>query len=193
MADAQVRRLATLEVLPNRMARRVAAVVVFATLTALGAHVAVPLPGGVPVTMQTLFVTLAGALLGPYLGAASQLLYLAVGMAGAPVFAMGGGVAYLLGPTGGYLLSYPLAAALTGKLSGRPKGGLNGFLQIAFAMLIASILTLALGWAQLSVLTGDPNRALQVGVLPFLLGDVLKVALGALIAHRLRARTLGLT
>ena len=192
MADVQVRRWADIEVMPNRTARRVAAVVVFAVLTTLGAHVAVPLPGGVPVTMQTLFVTLAGAMLGPYLGAASQLLYLGVGMAGAPVFAMGGGVAYLLGPTGGYLLSYPLAAALTGKLSGRPRPGMQGFLQIALAMFVASLLTLALGWAQLSLLTGDPNRALQVGVLPFLVGDVLKVALGALIAQRLRARTLGL-
>ncbi|MEX2281902.1 MAG: biotin transporter BioY [Gemmatimonadota bacterium] len=192
MADAQVRRLATLEVMPNRTARRVSAVVVFATLTALGAHVAVPLPGGVPVTMQTLFVTLSGALLGPYLGAASQLLYLGVGMAGAPVFAMGGGLLYLLGATGGYLLSYPLAAALTGKLSGRPRPGIEGFLQIAFAMLIASILTLAMGWAQLSVITGDPSRALQVGVMPFLVGDVLKVGLGALIAQRFRGRTLGL-
>jgi biotin transport system substrate-specific component len=192
MADAQVRRLADIEVLPNRKVRRVAAVVVFALLTTLGAHVAVPLPGGVPVTMQTLFVTLAGALLGPYLGAASQLLYLGVGAAGAPVFAMGGGLAYLFGPTGGYLLSYPLAAAVTGWLSGKPQPGVSGFGRVAFAMLIASVVTLLLGWAQLSVLTGDPNRALAVGVLPFIVGDLLKIALGALIAQRLRNRTLGL-
>jgi biotin transport system substrate-specific component len=191
MAEAQVRRLAAIEVIPNRTARRVAAVVVFAILTTLGAHVAVPLPGGVPVTLQTLFVTLAGAVLGPYLGAASQLLYLGVGAAGAPVFAMGGGFAYLFGPTGGYLLSYPLAAALTGKLSGPPQLGLAGFTRIALAMLFASLLILLLGWAQLTVLTGNPQRALQVGVLPFLVGDVLKIVAGALIAQRIRFRTLG--
>jgi biotin transport system substrate-specific component len=191
MAEAQVRRLATVEVIPNRTARRVAAVAVFAILTTLGAHVAVPLPGGVPVTLQTLFVTLAGAVLGPYLGAASQLLYLSVGAAGAPVFAMGGGFAYLFGPTGGYLLAYPLAAALTGKLSGPPQAGLAGFTRIALAMLFASLLILLLGWAQLTVLTRNPQRAFEVGVLPFLVGDVLKIVAGALIAQRIRFRTLG--
>ena len=59
-------------------------------------------------------------------------------------------------------------------------------------MALASVLILGLGWAQLSLLTGNPQRALELGVLPFLLGDVLKVTLGALIAQRLRPRTLGL-
>src|SRR5687767_6577642 len=99
----QVRKAATLPVVQNTTARRVIAVVVFALLTALGAHLAIPV-GPVPITMQTLFVTLAGALLGPYLGATSQIVYLLMGIAGAPVFAMGSGFAYLFGPTGGYLL-----------------------------------------------------------------------------------------
>ena len=144
--------------------------------------------------MQTLFVTLAGAVLGPYLGAASQTVYLLAGIAGLPVFAMGAGPAYLLGPTGGYLLSYPLAAALTGLVAGRAAhtNEMRGIARIALAMLIASFFILALGAAQLSVLTADPVRAFRIGVLPFLVGDLLKVALGALIAHRLRPRTLGL-
>jgi biotin transport system substrate-specific component len=188
---AQVRKAATVPVIQNTTVRRVLAVVVFALLTALGAHVAIPI-GPVPITMQTLFVTLAGALLGPYLGAASQIVYLMAGIAGAPVFAMGSGWAYLFGATGGYLLSYPLAAALTGKLSGRERSsGVRAFVRIALAMLIASVLILALGWAQLALLTGNPTRALQVGVLPFIVGDILKVVLGALIAVRLRSRTLG--
>ena len=195
MADVlvQARKAATTQLVQNTTARRVLAVLVFALLTALGAHVAVPVPGSqVPITMQTLFVTLGGAMLGPYLGAASQVLYLLAGIAGAPVFAMGSGFAYLLGPTGGYLLSYPLAAALTGILSGRDRSsGARAFFRIALAMLIASGLILALGWAQLTLLSGNAGRAFRMGVLPFILGDVLKVALGALIAQRLRARTLG--
>lgn len=196
MADVfvQARRVATVGVIQNTTARRVLAVVVFAVLTALGAHVAVPVPGTqVPITMQTLFVTLAGAMLGPYLGAASQVVYLLAGIAGAPVFAMGSGFAYLLGPTGGYLLSYPLAAALTGVLCGhdRSTAGARAFARIAVAMLLASALILTMGWAQLSLLTGDAGRALRLGVLPFIVGDLLKVMLGALIALRLRPRTLG--
>lgn len=195
MADVfvQARKAATAQVIQNTTARRVLAVLIFAVLTALGAHLAVPVPGTqVPITMQTLFVTLAGAMLGPYLGAASQVLYLMAGIAGAPVFAMGSGFAYLFGPTGGYLLSYPLAAALTGVLCGRDRStGARAFLRIALAMLLASGLILALGWAQLSLLTGDAGRALRLGVLPFIAGDLLKVALGALIAVRLRPRTLG--
>jgi biotin transport system substrate-specific component len=193
MADVQVRELTAASV-PNRTARRVVAVLAFAALTALGARLSVPLPGLVPVTMQTLFVTLAGAMLGPYLGAASQVVYLLAGISGLPVFAMGSGFAYLFGPTGGYLLSYPLAAALTGVLAGRTADPvfLRGFLRIALAMLLASVLTLALGAAQLTLLTGDAERALRVGVLPFIVGDLLKVGLGALIAQRARRQTLGL-
>src|SRR5262245_17938852 len=195
MAHAEVKKLTFEEALPNRTVRRVVAVVAFAALTALGARLAVPLPGlPVPVTMQTLVVTLAGALLGPYLGAASQIVYLLAGISGLPVFAMGSGLAYLFGPTGGYLLSYPLAAALTGVLAGRTADPhfRRRFARSALAMLRASFLTLALAWAQLSVLAGDAERALRAGVLPFIVGDVLKVALGALIAQRARRQTLGL-
>jgi len=190
----QVREQLAVRAVPNRTARRVAAVLAFAALTALGARLSVPLPGMVPVTMQTLFVTLAGAMLGPYLGAASQVVYLLAGISGLPVFAMGSGLGYLFGPTGGYLLSYPLAAALTGVLAGRTADPnfMRGFVRIALAMLIASVLTLALGWAQLALLTGNPERALRAGVLPFIVGDLLKVALGALIAQRARRQTLGL-
>jgi biotin transport system substrate-specific component len=138
-------------------------------------------------------VTLAGAVLGPYLGAASQVAYLMAGIAGLPVFSMGGGFGYLLGPTGGYLLAYPLAAALTGLLCGRARqGAVIDFLRIALAMALGSVLILMLGWAQLALLTGNPARAFEVGVAPFLVGDILKITLGALLAMRLRPRTLGL-
>jgi biotin transport system substrate-specific component len=188
----QMKRVATLEVVPSVTARRVLLVALFTALTALGAHISVPLEP-VPVTLQTLFVTLAGAVLGPYLGGAAMLAYIAAGVAGVPAFAMGAGFVYLLGPTGGYLLSYPLAAAVTGKLCGpRSQAGVAGYLRIAFAMAVASLLILLLGWSQLALLTGDAQRALQVGVLPFLFGDVLKIAVGAFLAQQLRPRTHGL-
>src|SRR5256714_3890691 len=93
--------------------RRVAAVVLGALVVAAAAQVAVPLPGTpVPMTLQPLAVLLVGGMLGPGLGAASLMLYLALGAAGLPVFTPIGlpGVARLIGPTGGYLLSYPFAA-----------------------------------------------------------------------------------
>lgn len=187
----QLRRLARAGIVQNVNARRVAFVFMFALLTVLSARLAIPLRP-VPVTLQTLMVTLSGALLGPYLGAASQLVYLLAGAAGAPVFAMGAGFGYLFGPTGGYLLSYPMAAALTGVLCGKAGPDLAGALRIASAMFVASLLILFLGWTQLSILTGDAQRAFAAGVQPFIIGDVLKVGLGALIAVRLRPRTLGL-
>ncbi|MDQ3557294.1 MAG: biotin transporter BioY, partial [Gemmatimonadota bacterium] len=104
---------------PSRTARRVVAVALAAAATTVAAKLAVPLPGTpVPFTLQPLVVLLAGALLGARLGAASQTLYLLAGAAGLPIFAAGGGVAYLFGPTGGYLLAYPAAAFLVGAMVG---------------------------------------------------------------------------
>ncbi len=187
----QVRRIATLELVPDRNARRVLAVAVFVVLTALGAHVEVPmLP--VPITLQTLFVVLSGILLGPWLGAASQLAYLGVGLAGAPVFAVLPGPPALLGPTAGYLLAFPAAALLAGWLAGPAtnRSVVRG-LRLSAAALLASFAILAGGVAWLALTTGDPERALALGLVPFLPGDVIKTLLAVLIAWRIRPRTLG--
>ena len=122
----QLRKLSGIEVVASRAHRRVMVVVAFALLTALSAYVAVPIPGTqVPVTLQTLVVVLSGALLGPGLGAAAQATYLTAGMLGAPVFSGGAaGLGWLFGPTGGYLLAFPAAAAVVGVLAGR--GGTGG-------------------------------------------------------------------
>ena len=189
-----VQRAASLEVVQNRNLRRTIGVAAFAALTAFGAHVALPVPGSpVPVTLQTMFATLAGVLLGPYLGAASQLAYLAIGAAGAPVFSAGIGLAALAGPTGGYLIAFPIAAALAGVMTRRTAGStlLQGA-KIAAVMFVATGAVLAIGALQLTLFTGDIERAVQAGVLPFLVGDVVKSILGATIAVRLRKRTLGL-
>lgn len=188
----RIRNAATVELVPDRNARRVLAVTAFALATALGAHVAVPLTP-VPVTLQTLFVVLAGALLGPKLGAASQIAYLGMGIAGLPVFAGGFGLAYLVGPTGGYLFAFPVTAFVAGVVAQRVAGrGITGLALLFVGLFLASLITLVGGTAWLAVLTGDPAGAVAVGFLPFLLGDVVKVGLATLLAWRGRHRTLGL-
>lgn len=188
----RLRNAASLELVPSRNARRVLAVTAFAAATALGAHVAVPLTP-VPITLQTLFVILAGAMLGPALGAASQIAYLGMGAAGLPVFAGGFGIAYLAGPTGGYLLAFPATAFVAGLVARRIRGrGVGAALLLWAGLFLASLITLGGGTAWLALLTGDMAVALAVGFLPFLAGDLLKVTLAALIALRWRDRTLGL-
>src|SRR2546427_21463 len=149
-------------------------------LVAVAAQVALPLPGApVPMTLQPLAVLLVGGLLGPSLGAASMILYLALGAVGLPVFTPYGlpGIARLIGPTGGYLLAYPVAAFALGKLSGdrRHRG------RIALAGL-AGIAPIHLGGvAQLVILTGSAASAVRLGTLPFVIGDLLKLGIAILV------------
>jgi biotin transport system substrate-specific component len=184
------------ELLSSRNALRLAAMVLFAALTAVGGAIEIPLPGTpVPVTLQTLFVSLSGALLGPWLGAGAQALYVAAGAMGAPVFAGGGaGVAHLMGPTGGYLLAFPLAAAVTGVLCGRVRQDRTfaSALALGLAIFLGTAVIFVGGAAQLALLTGDTQRAIELGVLPFVIGDLLKVVAALLVSLRLRARTLRL-
>ena len=164
--------------------RRGRAAIVLAT--SFGAHVAVPLPWTpVPMTLQPLFVILAGAVLGPWLGAGAMATYLAVGAAGAPVFSFGGaGLPWLLGPTGGYLLASPAAAFVVGWIAGRQGGTLR-----LTAALAAGIATLYVGGiSQLFLLTGESLGALlAVGAAPFLLGDLTKIAMALVLARLLRS------
>jgi biotin transport system substrate-specific component len=187
----RIRNVAVQDLVPDRTARRVMAVAAFALATALAAHVRVPVPfTPVPLTLQTMVVVLSGALLGARLGAAAQLTYLGMGVAGLPVFATGVGAAYLFGPTGGYLLAFPAAALLAGVLT-RPgtRRDLGAAVRLVVGLAAASLLILVSGAAWLTVLAGDPAGAIALGILPFLLGDAIKVALAALIAWRGRERS----
>ncbi|MGW8267880.1 MAG: biotin transporter BioY [Longimicrobiales bacterium] len=185
-----LRELAVREVVSDRKIRMALGILAFVLATALGAYVAVPLPGtAVPLTLQPLFIILAGAVLGPWGGAAAMTVYLGTGLSGAPVFSFGGaGLPWLLGPTGGYLMAAPAAAFLVGSLSRRDAG--IGRRAVALTLGIG---TLYLGGvSQLLLLTGlDLGTAVAIGVLPFLLGDLIKVLLALLLLERLQSTSLG--
>jgi biotin transport system substrate-specific component len=169
---------------PTVALKRVAAVVAGVVLVALGAQASVPIPGSpVPMTLQVPAVLIVGGLLGPALGASSLVLYLALGAAGLPVFApfAAPGLARLFGPTGGYLLAFPLAAAIAGLgVSATRRWG-----RMAVALVAATVMIHVGGVAQLTVLGGDPAIAVRLGSVPFLLGDLAKLVFAGLVVGRL--------
>jgi biotin transport system substrate-specific component len=165
----------------SRLSRfaQVAGPIVLGTLcVALAAQLMVPVPlSPVPMTLQPLAVLVVGGLLGPAAGVSALVLYLALGASGLPVFAGGGsGLLRLIGPTGGYLLAFPVAAGVTGALVRRaPTSVLRVLLACALGMVVIHLG----GVAQLALLGGDPALAFRVGFVPFLTGDLLKVGLAA--------------
>jgi biotin transport system substrate-specific component len=177
MTDTPALHAATHAGLLERKGARWALVFGFALLTCAGAKISIPLPlTPVPATLQTLAVLLAGAVLGARRGAASQVAYLLMGMAGLPVFALpGAGPAYLLGPTGGYLIGFVAAGYVVGLLLDTDRR--RGVAFSALAFLLGAAMIHACGLAWLSVVLGDPAAALRAGVLPFVLFDLAKVVI----------------
>lgn len=168
---------------PAAVLRRSVLIAGGALLVALAAQVAFPLPGTpVPITLQVPAVLLVAGLLGSGVGSASLVLYLALGIAGLPVFAPVGppGFARLLGATGGYLLAYPLAAALAGQVMGDARS----WLRLSGGLLAGLAVVHLGGVAQLAVLTGDLGVALRAGSLPFLWVDLLKALVVGLVLRR---------
>lgn len=169
---------------PSKFPVRVAAVAFATALTAAAAQFTVPVPfTAVPFTLTPLVVMLVGAALGSRLGAASQIAYLAAGIAGLQVFApsliLPPGGARLLGPTGGYLMAYPVAAFVVGRLAER--GWDRAFASSVVAMLagLAVIYTGGLTW--LSIYTGSFQAAFVQGIAPFLIADIAKAVMAALL------------
>jgi biotin transport system substrate-specific component len=151
---------------------------------AIAAQIAVPIPGSpVPLTMQPLAVLLVGVVLGSWRGAAAAALYLMEGLGGLPVFAQGHGGPFWLtaGPTAGYLLSYPFAAFVAGWVSERGFG--STVLRAVAGMLAALAVIYAGGWSWLAALSGT-KAAFAMGIAPFLIADIIKVALGAALLPR---------
>lgn len=160
-------------------------VALMAAVTAVAAQITIPIPP-IPFTFQVLAVTLTGLLLGPRNGALAMAVYLLVGAVGVPVFAgFKGGPGVLLGPTGGYLLSYPLAVAIAGlAASAAANAPRRRALVTSFACGCAALFVIyAVGAAWLSAVANLPVAvAVAQGVLPFVPFDLVKVALAALVA-----------
>jgi biotin transport system substrate-specific component len=144
-------------------------------LLALSAKVQVPF-WPVPMTMQTFVVLLLGIAYGPRLGVITGALYLIEGALGLPVFAKGAGVAYLMGPTGGYLFGFVLAMGVCGRLADR--GWSRTAVRMLAVMLIGEILIFAPGVLWLGVAIGM-DKAVTFGLTPFIAAEVFKMALAA--------------
>ena len=156
----------------SRTGRKMLAVALGAATVAVGAQVTVPLAfSPVPMTLSPLAVLLVGGGLGSRGGVSALVTYLGLGAMGLPVFAGGlAGAGWLMGPTGGYLLAFPVAAGVSGYLA-RERGWVGAMLGS-----IAGIVVIHLGGlAQLTAITGDLGNAFRLGTLPFLAGDMVKV------------------
>ena len=157
-----------------------ALVIIMASLCiALCAPIAIPLPfTPVPLTVQTSLMLLFAALLGPRKAFAAVSLFLLQGLIGLPVFAYGkAGLSVLLGPTGGYLMSYLVVAPLTGWFAG--KGKEKTPLCLFSSMAIGNLVVLFFGTAWLCQFTGSMGSAFLLGFVPFILGDLLKLIVSA--------------
>jgi biotin transport system substrate-specific component len=160
------------------LARRAASIGLGTLAVALAAQAVVPVPfSPVPMTLQPLAVLAVGGLLGAAEGVSALVLYLILGSLGLPVLAGGGsGALHIIGPTGGYLLAFPVAAGVTGALVGR---SYRSVIRVLLACAVGMALIHIGGVAQLALLGRDPALAFRLGFFPFLTGDLLKVGLAA--------------
>ena len=163
---------------PLDATRSAGLVIVFSLFIAACAQFSIQI-GPVPITGQSFAVLLTGALLGSRLGAAAVIAYLIEGALGLPFFASGGaGIVRFFGPTGGYLIAFPAAAFITGAFA--EHGWDKRYLTAVAAMAIGSAVILLGGLAWFTILTNTPPvAAFKIAVLPFLAGDVVKIALAA--------------
>ena len=163
---------------PLDATRSAGLVIVFSLFIAACAQFSIQI-GPVPITGQSFAVLLTGALLGSRLGAAAVIAYLVEGALGLPFFAGGGaGIVRFFGPTGGYLVAFPAAAFIVGAFA--EHGWDKRYPTAVAAMAIGSVVILLGGWAWFTILTNTPPvAAFQIAVAPFLIGDVVKIALAA--------------
>jgi len=173
------------EAIARKAAYIAAGTVGFALLTCAGAAIRIPLPfSPVPLTLQTFFVLLSGAMLGGVAGSVSQLLYLALGLAGYSVFTSpGAGALYLCGPTGGGILGFVLASLACGLLLKNARS----FAAVFAVFLLCSLGILVVGTAWLRFVTGASyGHAAAMGIMPFIPGDIVKSLTAAALVTRYR-------
>jgi biotin transport system substrate-specific component len=189
MAKPAVQTLSTSQERIFDGTRQVALVIGGSLVVALCARITIPLPGTpVPLTVQNFGVLLVGLLLGSRRGFAALALYLAEGAMGMPVFSPAGpgGIAQLLGPTGGFLLVYPLAAWMAGFIVER---GRKSFARAALGGLLGEVLLFTGGLTWLAVLTHSVAQAFRWGLYWFVYAEVIKVMMAAGIAARWQRRS----
>lgn len=168
----------------NNSLRRMVYAAMFGALTAIGSLIVIPLQP-VAITLQTLFTGLAGVLLGGSTGALSQIVYVLLGIIGLPVFSGGkAGLGTLMGPTGGYIIGFIVGAYVIGKLMEIRKE--PGVVWTVFSLVAGNLVIYTLGVAQLSLVAHlSLIKALMAGVVPFLIGDLLKLVTTTVIALKL--------
>lgn len=160
---------------------------IFTAITAIMAQIAIPLPfSPVPITMQPFAIFMAAIILGSRLGFISQLIYVLLGAIGIPVFTgFSGGLGVIMGPTGGFIIGFPIMAFIIGKISDKKMN-----MAINVAIMIAGILACySIGVVQLSYVTGmDISKSIAVGALPYIPFDIVKVVVAYVLGGTIRNR-----
>ena len=157
---------------------------IFATITVILSQISIPLPGGIPLTLQTFAVSLSGIILGGKRAFVSMVVYILMGIIGLPVFSgLSAGITSIVGPTGGFILSFPIMSFIIGLICERT----NNKILIFLAMILGSIPNYLLGAIQFSLVTSsNMYNAFLVCVLPFILVGVIKAVLATIIGSMLR-------
>lgn len=177
------------EVVNSRSLNAAIGVMFFVLATALGAYVRIPVPGTpIPITLQTFFVVLSGAVLGKKLGLASQAAYISLGAIGCPVFqGYASGVAHIFGPTGGYLIGFMAASFLTGKMLEKRRPNIFKII-ISFVAGNIALYTMGVLWLMF-IYRMNFISAAAIGVLPFLAVEAVKIAAAAIIYQKISVRS----
>ncbi|QBD87853.1 biotin transporter BioY [Clostridium tetani] len=165
--------------------RDLSIVATFTALTAVMSQISIPIPfSPIPITLQIFAIYLAAIILGSRLATLSQIIYLLLGAIGAPVFShFSGGLQALVGPTGGFLISFPIVAFIVGKISEKDRG----FCSLTFGLIISLILCYAMGVLQLSIVAKiSIKKAIMVGAVPFIPLDLAKIFIAYLIGTKVR-------
>jgi biotin transport system substrate-specific component len=169
--------------------RNLATASLVAAVMAAAGWVSIPIPGAVPVTLQTFGVVLAALLLAPEWAAVSMAIYVFLGAIGVPVFAGGqAGLGVVFGPTGGYITGFILAAYVGALVRTRlTRSGSKQLIADVAAAIVAIAAVYLVGWAQLALVLGlSPLKAFGIGVAPFLVPDAVKAGVAILIATAVR-------
>jgi len=163
-------------------------IALFAAFTAVTAQISIPMPFGVPMTMQTFAVMLAGMVLGARGGFVSVLVYVLLGIIGVPVFSkLSGGLGIVFGPTGGFILSFPVMAWIVG--SGAERGGWGA---VTTGLIAGTLVNYAGGMLMFCVITNQGmGAAFMACVFPFIPTGIIKMIFAGLLGAKLRARNPG--